>query len=312
MAKKRKIKKGRVVFLLSIIFILLGLIVAGIISLFISLSNNKALTACAHDMTMTQSLDFDVNSSSYIIIKEDEIPRTLYAKDEHERIYPASLTKIMTMMVTLDHTVDINDTLTVTEEDLSGLIEANASVYGLEVGDQISVHDALYGLILESGADCANLLRRYIEDQGYDFISLMNEKAASLGMRDSHFANVTGLDDEENYTTVYDMALLLHEALQNDNAQAVLTTMYYESPDGYDFESTLSPLESYNSEEARALGGKTGFTYIAHLTIATVIEDERNDTYLVVMANASEDGDDGRRAHIEDVHDIMENLIVRW
>lgn len=311
MAKKRKIKAGRVAVLLMAIVILLVSILGGMIYLFELVSQkDKVLQACQVPMDTYQTLDIPLNSENYVIARVDDEERILYAKDLNERIYPASLTKIMTMMVTLDHTQNINEMLTVKDEDLEGLIEANASVFGLASGDEISVIDALYGLILESGADCANLLKRYVSDQGYDFIELMNEKAADLMMKDSHFSSVSGLHEDDNYTTVYDLMLLMREALKNDNARTILETMTY-SDDGYEFYSTLSSYEDiFTTADYKVLGGKTGFTYEAHLCIAAVVAKD-GDTYLVILANADENGEDGRSAHLEDVLDILETYFVR-
>ncbi len=311
MAKRRKIKKSRVV-LLGVIFLLMITIISLLIWLVLYFIGTEEWTAQAY-VPQVKTLELELNANNYLIAKdEDGDLDIIYAKDEHERIYPASLTKIMTMMVTLDHTDDIDEVLTVTDDDLAGLIEANASVYGLAVGDEISIRDALYGLILESGADCANLLKRYVEDKGYDFVELMDQKASMLGMKDSDFANVTGLDDENNYTTVYDLALLMTEAFKNDNARTILTTMHYTSDDGYAFDATMSALEGAGSEKAHVLGGKTGFTYIAHLTISAVVENDKGEIYFVIMADADENGDDGRGAHMQDVADILESYFAKW
>ena len=311
MAKKRKVKKSRVI-LLGIIFFLIICIIALLLWFVFSLFTNKTMTVQAYEPSV-QTLNIDLNANNYLIAKdEDDHLDILYAKDEHEKIYPASLTKIMTMMVTLDYTDDIDEVLTVMEEDLAGLIEANASVYGLSVGDEISINDALYGLILESGADCANLLKRYVEEKGHDFVELMDQKAQALGMKDTDFANVTGLDDENNYTTVYDLGLLMIEAFKNDNARTILSTMHHTSDSGYSFDASMSALEGAGNDKAHVLGGKTGFTYIAHLTISAVVENDKGEIYFVILADADENGEDGRGAHLQDIADILASYFAKW
>ncbi len=269
-------------------------------------------SSCYYDLYSYNTLDIEVNSANYLIAKVDSDGlRTLYAYGEDEQIYPASLTKVMTMMVALDYTYDIDTELTVTSDDLAGLIAANASVAGLSVGDTITIKEALYGLILESGADCANLLKRYVEEQGYDFIELMNEKASDLGMTSTHFANVTGLHDDENYTTLSDLSKLFRYAINNDNAYAVLTTMYFEEG-GYYFESTLSSLDDDGTDTFSILGGKTGFIYESHLNIFAIVESDEGEIYFIIMAGADEQGEDGYSSHYADVKDIVATYFARW
>lgn len=313
MAKKRKIKKSRVAILMAIACVLMAVVISLVVYLFVSITGQKTLTACAYEPT-SRKLDIPIHANNYIVIKNDKDKlKVLYADGEHDKIYPASLTKIMTMMVTLDYTSDIDEELVVSQEDLDGLIEANASVYGLEVGDAITIKEALFGLILESGADCANILKRYVEQKGVDFVSEMNEKAQAIGMKDTHFANVTGLDDTQNYTTVYDLGLLLREAFKNDNAKEILSSMEYTSDDhGYHFEATMSDLADLDIANAKVLGGKTGFTYIAHLTIASVVENDYGEIYFIILADADENTQDGRAAHMVDVKDILETYFARW
>ncbi len=304
-------RPDRIFILLGICIVLTALIIGLLIWLF-TYTGDVRDSSCYYDLETYNTLDIDLNSANYLITKVDSDGlRTLYAYGEDEQIYPASLTKVMTMMVTLDYTYDIDTELTVTTADLAGLIEANASVAGLSVGDTITIKEALYGLILESGADCANLLKRYVEEQGYDFIELMNEKASDLGMTSTHFANVTGLHDDENYTTLSDLAKLFRYALNNDNAYAVLTTMYFEEG-GYYFESTLSSLADAGTDSYTVLGGKTGFIYESHLNIFAVVRSDEGEIYLIIMAGADEEGEDGYQSHYRDVMDIMATYFARW
>ena len=311
MAKRRRLRLDRIGILLGTCIILVVLIVLMLIWLFTYTGDVRA-SSCYYDFYSFNTLDIDLNSTNYLIAKVDSDGlRTLYAYGEDEKIYPASLTKVMTMMVVLDHAYDIDTELTVTSADLAGLIEANASVAGLSVGDTITIKEALYGLILESGADCANLLKRYVEEQGYDFIDLMNEKASELGMSSTHFANVTGLHDDENYTTLSDLSKLFRYAIDNDNAYAVLTTMYFNDGDYY-FESTLSSLTDDGTDNFTIAGGKTGFIYESHLNIFAVITNEDGEIYFIIMAGADEEGQDGYSSHYVDVADIVATYFARW
>lgn len=305
--RRRKIKIGRVIILLIPVLIILLLFIGGI-KYILNIFNDKNINACKYDVNQNIEFSLDLNSTNYLLSRENENGNyVIYAKNEKEKIYPASLTKVMTMYVVLNNIDEnqINDMITVSYNDLEGLIEANASVVGLNVNDNISIKDALYGLILPSGADCANLLRRIVEEKDLDFIDEMNRLAKEIGMNDTHFSNVTGLHDENNYTTLYDMNILMHEIFKYDVAKEILTTMVY-SHDGYEFISTMKRYSNnFSSDEATILGGKTGFTLESHLNLVTVIDTKYGITFLL-LANADENGEDKMGAHVMDALNIIE------
>ena len=139
----------------------------------------------------------------------------------------------------------------------------------------------------------------------------MNAKASELGMTSTHFANVTGLHDDENYTTLSDLSKLFRCAIENENAYAVLTTMYF-SEGGYSFESTLSSLDDDGTDTYTIAGGKTGFIYESHLNIFAVITSENGEIYFIIMAGADENGEDGYSSHRIDVADIVATYFARW
>lgn len=230
-----------------------------------------------------------------------------------EIIYPASLTKIMTSLVCIEAAGDLNDTAALTEENYRVLTQKNASMAGLMPGETVSVEDLLYATMLPSGADGAvTLAEKYFGSEEACAMA-MNGKADILGMHRTHFTNVTGLHDDNHYSTVGDMALLLSYALENETFRKIFTTSVYETekteahPDGLVLESTLFKrlsLETLN--DITLLGGKTGFTDKAGLCLATLASCNGRE-YILVTAGA-----DGKSAagtfHIVDAIHVYEGL----
>ena len=116
----------------------------------------------------------------------------LYEKNADEKRYPASTTKIMTALLTLEHVDDLDKLVEVTEEDFKG-VEADSSKAGFKVGEQVPVIDLLYGLLLPSGNEAANTLARYVGGSVGDFVQMMNKRAQELGCKNTHFVNPNGL-----------------------------------------------------------------------------------------------------------------------
>ena len=303
--KKRRIHFFRLLFLLVIITILLLLCIIGVKQL-LSINENHENEACLYTKESRIKMNISLNSSKYLLSRyEEENSIIVYASGENDRIYPASLTKLMTMLIVIENTNDFNQKLEVRYRDLEGLYEANASVLGLNVGDTISIKDALYGLILPSGADCALLLKNYIEDNGYDFVELMNQKASLIGMNNTHFSNTTGLFEEDNYTTLYDLKILVDVLYRHSLAREILNTVYYED-DGYVFKSTFYKYQNLLSgDRAYISGGKTGFTLESHLNLFCVIHHENKISFLL-LAGADENGEDGKSAHFKDAKNILD------
>jgi len=146
---------------------------------------------------------------------DGESGKVLYEKCADEKAYPASTTKIMTAMVTLE-------TLRQHDSPIDQIVEVPACAAGVEgssiylkAGEKISIEDLLYGLMLVSGNDAATALAEIIGGSEADFVNMMNDKAVSLGCRQTHFTNPSGLFDEEHYTTARDMATIAFEAMKD-------------------------------------------------------------------------------------------------
>ena len=136
-------------------------------------------------------------------------------KNKDARIYPASMTKVMTLIVAVEHLQDLSQTFTMTADIVDPLFREGASRAGFEAGDTVNMEDMLYGLILPSGADAAVGLAIMTAGSEDNFAVLMNEKCEELGLQNTHFMNASGLHNENQYTTPVEMAMIVRRSYQS-------------------------------------------------------------------------------------------------
>lgn len=234
----------------------------------------------------------DIVSKSVIFINTGE-NRIVTGRNMYEKMYPASTTKIMTLLVAVENVTDLSDTFTMTYQITDPLYKAGATVAGFSEGEILTVNDLLYGTILPSGGDAAIGLAEKISGSEQEFVKLMNKKAKELNLSSTHFANCTGLFDKENYTTAYDLAVILRAAMDNKTCKKILSTYKYTTsktekhPDGIELENTLFKyMYGTEPENAVILGGKTGFVSESGYCIASFGEDKDGKEYVCVGLNA--------------------------
>lgn len=244
------------------------------------------------DSTMRFSIDLDHLYSPYAVLMDRASGEILAERGSEERIYPASMTKIMTVILAIENTEDLNEKVVVPRDIFEKLYEENASLAGFLPGETVRKKDLLYGAMLPSGAECCIALANLIDGSEEGFADRMNEKAEELGLKQTHFQNSTGLHDPEHYSSVGDIAALLRYALQNETFYEIFTSSRYSMPpsdrhpDGVTFYSTLSEsLESAEVTGGRILGGKTGYTDEAGLCLASLAEVGGRE-YILVTAKA--------------------------
>ena len=143
-----------------------------------------------------------------------------------ERMNPASTTKVMTAIIALKYG-NLDDMVTDTEDAI--ITETGSSMAGVAPGDQITLKDLLYGLMIPSGNDAANAIAVHVGGSIDSFVSMMNEEAARIGATGTHFVNANGLTDPEHYTTAYDLYLMFREALKFDTFRTIIGTHTYTS-----------------------------------------------------------------------------------
>ena len=220
-------------------------------------------------------LPLKVTASSSTTIMDMDTNRVLYSSNQNEQKLIASITKIMTAIVTIEN-IDINKKVTVGEEILKSY---GSSVY-LTIGEEITIKDLLYGLMLRSGNDAAVVLEKNVSN---NFIELMNNKAKEIGMENTIFENPSGLDEKtKNYSTSYDMALLQSYAMKNEEFKKIVGTKIYKTNTinkNYIWENKNKLLRNYKY----CIGGKTGFTKLAGRTLVTSASKDNINLAVVTL-----------------------------
>ena len=221
------------------------------------------------------------------------------AVNPHKRIYPASMTKILTAIVIIEAVesgqISLGDTVVINKK--IEFNEDNVTIMGLEPGDYITVNELMHGLLISSFNDCAVALARYVAGSVADFVELMNQKAAELGATNSHFVNPHGLHDNNHYTTPYDLYLIFKCFLSKDalvqidsNSQYLLTM--YRDEEKIQMEITATNAFLSNSFEMptgyHITGWKTGTTEKAgSCIILEFVKDETEEKYICLVSNAT-------------------------
>ena len=231
-------------------------------------------------------------SSRHALLMDARTGQVLARKRSGEEAAPASLTKMMTVLLATEALPDLDTPVTLPEDIFPALYKADASMAGFQPGETVTVRDLLYGAMLPSGAECCETLAREVSGSEEAFVARMNQKAAELGMTGTHFCNPTGLHDPEHVSTVRDMARLTEAALQNETFRKLFTTERYTvpatncHPQGFTMHSTLlSQLDGTELHRGRILGGKTGYTGEAGLCLASLAEVKGRE-YILVTAGA--------------------------
>lgn len=177
----------------------------------------------------TKTLDLELYSENALLI-DLESNTVLVQKNADARIYPASMTKVMTVLVAAEHIENWDETFTMTQSIIDPLFLADASMAGFVHGEEVSMTELLYGAVLPSGAEATQALAIVAAGSEEAFAALMNEKAQALGLKDTHFVDASGLHDENHYTTLSDMAIIMQAALDNPHCREVLTSVNHTSP----------------------------------------------------------------------------------
>ena len=214
----------------------------------------------------TQTLDLELYSEHAVLI-DLETNTVIAEKDPDAKIYPASMTKVMTALVACEQITDWDATFTMTQAIIDPLFLSDATMAGFVNGEEVSMTDLVYGALLPSGAEATEALAQTIAGSTEGFVALMNEKAAELGLTNTHFVNDSGLHDEDHYTTVREMAVILEAAMANERCRAALSAVSYTSapttqnPEGVAMiNKFLYRIGQYELGDAAVEGAKTGFT----------------------------------------------------
>lgn len=210
----------------------------------------------------------------------------LFEKNADDIIYPASLTKIMTAIVAIEMTTDLQKQTIVKPQTISKFTAQNASMAGFKAGDFVTIEDLLYGTLLASGADATGTLADALAGSEEAFVTLMNKKAQELGLNNTHFVNASGLHDPAHVSSVRDLSKLFRYAIKNPTFYQILTSKSYITHVPNELTITSSLLARIPVGEGTILGGKTGYTPEAGLCLASIIEKDGKQ-YIFVTTNAN-------------------------
>lgn len=235
----------------------------------------------------------------------------LYSKHATERMYPASITKVMTALIAIEEG-NLSDTVTVTGDAV--ITEAGASLCGIKPGDQITLEQLLYGLMMPSGNDAANAIAVHMSGSLDAFVQRMNERAKELGATQTHFMNPSGLSDENHYTTAYDLYLIFNEALKLPLFREIIHTQSYTAQytdaSGAPVSQTWNVGNWYQKGDTETpdgltvLGGKTGTTKAAGYCLIMAVDDSSGGEYISVVLKS-----DSRPALYENMTNIITKIV---
>lgn len=237
----------------------------------------------------------DAFPSRYAVLIDAESGSIIAQRSSDVPINPASMTKILTLLVAAEQIDDVTGTWTMTQEATEYCFVNKCSVVGYEVGEVVPVEELFYGCIMNSGADACLGLAELAAGSHEAFVVLMNEKLEELGIAEtSHFTNCVGLYDEDHSCTMEDMALMLQTALKNDFCRQVLTTKLLMSapteqhPEGQALSNWfIRRIEDEDTGAVTVLAGKTGWVEESGFCAASYAEGEDGKGYLCVTGDSS-------------------------
>ena len=228
--------------------------------------------------------DTGIESEAGIVMDADS-GAVLFGQNIHVQKAPASITKILTALVVIENS-SLDDTITFSHDAVYNVEDGSGNKNSIEEGDTLSVRDCLYLLLMRSSNQAANALAEHVGGSRDGFVKMMNEKTAELGCENSHFANPSGLNDDTQLTSVYDMALIASAAYKNDTLLTISKDKSYRlpatknNPDGVTIQPEHKLLITTDTESPNyypyAVAGKTGYTSVAGQTLVTyAIKDDR-------------------------------------
>lgn len=255
------------------------------------------------DFEDSSVFDFDVHSQEYVLIRLSDF-KVLNSLDTSKIIYPASLTKIMTLNIVLHKVNNLQDTSYITREQILDLIYQESSLAGLKADYPYTMEELLYALILPSGGDGAIAISNYFTDHNMDIMEEIAKQLKVLGCNNTNFVNPIGLHDDKHYTTIDDLLKIIMDTLSFEKGRQVLQTLYYRMSDESFMRSSLSVLQKSNYS---ILGGKTGYTPESGQSVMVLFR-HNNRSYLLMVCNAMGQPRYDQFYHYEDALEIMEHL----
>ena len=257
--------------------------------------------------------DTGIESEAGIVMDADS-GAVLFGQNIHVQKAPASITKILTALVVIENS-SLDDTITFSHDAVYNVEDGSGNKNAIEEGDTLSVRDCIYLLLMRSSNQAANALAEHVGGSRDGFVKMMNEKTAELGCENSHFANPSGLNDDTQLTSVYDMALIASAAYKNDTLLTISKDKSYRlpatknNPDGVTIQPEHKLLITTDTESPNyypyAVAGKTGYTSIAGQTLVTyAIKDDRRQIAVTMKSTQA--------THYQDTIALMDFGFLRF
>lgn len=280
--KKRKYMR------MTAVILLLGLLTGCISVQAAPAVNNGTMGAVTYDQSLPAPPD---TFSETAVLMDADTGAVLYGKGQDDIRYPASTTKIMTLLLAAEN-ASLEDQVTFTETGIREVTPDSGNI-GMQLGEVMSMESCLYAAIIQSANEVSTQIAEYVGGTEEHFIEMMNQKAQELGCKNTHFVNANGMPDENHYSTAYDMALIMQAGLKNVTFRKVIGTQNYVIPaTNMSRKRKLHTHLPLLAEESPlcyegCLGGKTGLTQASQNTM--VVAAERNGaTYIVVTMRDAE------------------------
>lgn len=341
LARKHGIDTGKILALLTVVLLLsLTVLIGMVAALRARVSEREAAIAALESQVAEQKLQLSVAAaeatvapieepkigyaavsestkritdidSGYAILIDIDKKEIVASKSGDARIYPASMTKVMTLIVAAEHITDLSDTFTFDYTVTDPAYKAGASVAGFLAGETVPLIDVLYGAALPSGADATTALALTVGGTEEVFVELMNKKAEEIGLTNTHFMNASGLHHANHYSTPHEMAIIMEYAMEIPLLRTILGTYKYtttptaQHPEGILLTSTMySRMYGDEAGNSEVIAGKTGYTPEAGQCLVSVAETPDGREFVLVTASAV-----GKYAPIYDAIDIYKNYI---
>lgn len=235
-----------------------------------------------------QTLKEPVIESQAAVVMDMDSGEILYEKNGKEKLYPASIVKLLTALVTAEEG-NLDDTVIFSYDAVYGVEEGSGNALQLETGDKLTVKDCMYAMLLKSSNQAANALAEYVAGSNDRFAEYMNEEAEELGCTDSNFVNPSGLNAENQKVTAENMAKIAAAAFANDTVREIASAKSYQlpptinNPDGCFVEMEHQLLNGTDYAYKYAYAGKTGYTAAAGNTLVTAAEKDGRNLVAVVL-----------------------------
>lgn len=303
-AGRKRRRRNRQLLIILFLLVLIICLAVGIALVHSRKKRSDQAQAESQVQKLQKTVDLSMLVSPYAILLDGESGSVLASKKGDEKIFPASMVKVMTVLTAIRSISDLDATTTMSADFYDELYAQDASRAGFEPGEEAKICDLLYGALLPSGAECCMQLA--IEAAGSEdaFVELMNQNALDMGLVQTHFTNATGLHSEDQYSTPHEIGEILRTALKNKTFYQVFTTHSYTvqptavHPDGFTFWSSLfKNITDDSVNGGKLMGGKTGYTDEAGHCLASMAKINGKE-YILVTAGWAQTDD--TKYHISD------------